>query len=291
MALPTSRPSDAATYEFIPEMWSKKIIDIVRRELVSINVVNTTWKEQLSKGDKVYIPVTTAMNTANVDPTSTATVSNPNTTTGTTAKTITIDYWKESTVQIDDMVKIQTQVSDLLNIMASNAAYALAKDVDTDVNGLFSSLGGYSTSAYGSDGQTFTDDIMIYLMETLDESDVPRKNRSLVIDPSVIADIYKIDKFVHLDYQKVAVIPSGNIGQIYGVPVYVTNNLTAVSSGTGNYGCLLHKDAIGLVIQQNLSVEKWRMPAAASDAIAVRSLWGCDELRDTFGIPFYTRKI
>lgn len=285
MALPTSRPSDAQSHEFIPDLWSSRVIDIVRRNLVAMNVVDMSWRNDLFKGALVTIPVMTSMSTHDVDPTSTASIVSPNTTFGTTAKTITIDYWKESVVQIDDLVKIQTQVSDLLGKAASNAAYELAKDVDTDVNLLYNDLG---STVYGADGQTFTDDIMIALMEYLDENDVPRENRSLVIDPATIADIYKIDKFVHLDYQKVAVIPTGNIGQIYGVPVYVTNNLEATT--VGSYGCLLHKEAIALVMQQTLAVEKWRMPAAASDAIAVRSLWGCDVLRPTFGKCFYTRK-
>ena len=173
---------------------------------------------------------------------------------------------------------------------ASNAAFGLEKVIDRDVNSFFSGLGGYtqSSTVYGSDVQTFTDDIMLFGMEYLDECDVPRENRSLVIDPSTIADIYKIDKFVHMSYQGTTPIPAGKIGSIYNVPVYVTNNLTPYS--TGSYGCLLHKDAIGAVIQDGPTVEKWRNHAAHSDVINVSAMWGVDELRDTFGFPFYTRK-
>jgi len=291
MALANRRPSAATDDQFIPEVWSSKVIDHVRENLVSVNVVNTSWKTELAMGDKLYIPTMIVITGGDVDVTIN-TVTNATTTvtdyTGDEA-TITIDTWWEIPVIIDDSVKAQTQVGNLLETAASNAAFGLAKKIDTDVNTLFSYLGGYSgTTVYGSDGQTFTDDIMIALMEYLDENDVPRADRSLVFDPSSIADIYKIDKFVRLDYQKVSVVTTGNIGQIYGVPVYVTNNL--LTYGIGSYGCLLHKDAIGLVIQDGPTVEKWRHHAAHADVVNVSALFGSDVLRATFGRPFYTRK-
>lgn len=286
MAL-TYQPTDASSTYFIPTLWSKRIIDIVRSNLVSINVVDTTWIAELSYGTKVWIPLTKALSTGTVDTATTASVVNLNTTIGDTVESITVDTWKECPVSIDDSVKAQTQVAGLLEKVASNAAYALSKDIDTAVNTHFSLI----TSTWaGADGQTFTDDLFINLQEGLDEADVPRENRSLVIDPSVIADIYRIDKFVHMDYQKTAVIPTGKIGQIYGVPVYVTNNLYGVASGTGAYGALIHKECIALVMQESLKVEKWRHHAAHADVINVSALWGEDIVRPTFGAYFYTRK-
>lgn len=284
MAL-TYQPTDAASGELIPEVWSARIIDHVRSNLVSLNVVDVTWREHLAKGDVLNIPLTKALTTGSVDTSNRETVNNENTTVTDTATTLTVDTWTECPVMIDDSVLLQTHVPALLEKVASNAAYALEKAVDTAVNTLFASL----TSTWaGSDGQTFTDDIFIDLQEGLDEADVPRENRSLVIDPSTIADIYKIDKFVHLDYQKTPVIPSGNIGQIYGVPVYVTNNLYGAT--TGAYGALLHREAIGLAMQQKFVVERWRAHAAHSDVINISALYGCGVLRSTFGAYFYTRK-
>ena len=285
MAL-TYQPTDAATGELIPQLWSKRIINHVRSNLVCVNVVDTTWKEQLAYGDILNIPLlkeltTSAVNTANRESVN----SEANTVTD-TADTITIDTWRESVVMIDDSTKKQTHLPDLLAKLADNAAYALEKYIDTSVNAHFSGL----TSTWaGSDGQAFEDDLMIDLMEGLDEADVPRTQRSLVIDPSTIADIYRIDKFVHRDYQGKTPVASGNIGSIYGVPVYVTNNLTATGT-TGSYGALLHKEAIALVIQDGVSVERWRAHSAASDVIAIRALYGEEVLRATFGAYFYTRK-
>lgn len=283
---PTRIPSDALTGEFVPEIWSAKVLDHVKSNLVCTQVVNTSWVEELKKGDKLWIPLLGALTAYIVDTGDTVFGrSEVNTAIGDTDVFINIDKWYDCAVQIDDSVKIQTQVSGLLERVTTNAAYAIEKVIDTDVHELFDTLA--AGSIYGSDGQTFNDDIMIALMEYLDEGDVPRTDRSLVIDPSTIADIYKIDKFVRLDYQKVAVSATGNIGQIYGVPTFVTNNLE--DYGTGNIGALLHKDAIGLAIQQNMVVEKWREPARHSDMVTVSALWGADLLRSTFGKGFYTR--
>lgn len=300
MAWPTDRrPSDALTGELVPELWSSRVINHVRSYLCCAQVVNTTWKDQLTKGDKVYIPVSTTVSTSTVDPTTTAKIpsSGVTTTFTTTNVSITIDYWKQAIIQIDDSVKAQTQAPAFFEQKAKDASYAIEKAIDTDVNGLFSGL--YtSLGVYGSEGDPFTDDWLIAMMEVLDEADVPRTERALVGDPSVLADCYKIDKFMSYDYGK---NPMGNIpseagtggyrGTVvaYNLPIYITNNLTATGT-TGSYGALLHKDAIGLVIQSAPSIEKDRSAAAASDLVYVRCLWGSDIVRDTFGYAFYTRK-
>jgi len=175
----------------------------------------------------------------------------------------------------------------LMDIMAGNAAYGLEKAIDTTVNTLFQSL---TDTWAGSDGQTFTDDIFISLQEGLDEGDVPRANRSLVGDPSMVADIYKIDKFMSYDYSKRPFETDAYVGTLpaYNVPVFVSNNLS--NTTTGAYGALLHRDAIGVVIQSDLKVERFRVPWQHSDGVNVSAFYGCAVLRSTFGVEFFTRK-
>lgn len=288
MAWPSDRrPSDALTGEFVPQIWSARVFDHVKSHLVAAMTVNTSWQAELTLGDKVWIPVMAELSGGAVDPTATSVLTNMNTSAGTTATSITIDTWWEVPVQIDDSVKQQTQVGNLLDIMALNAAYALEKKIDTDVNTLYSTLA--SSSVQGSDGQTFSDDILIALQETLDELDIPRTDRSLIGDPSTVADIYKIDKFMNYDYSRQTFSTDGFVGMIpaYNIPFFVTNNL--VDAGTGNYGVLLHRDALGLVVQGGLTVEKWRESKRHADIVNISAMFGSDELRDTFGKAFYTR--
>ena len=294
MAWPTDRrPSDALTGELVPEIWSAKFIEHVMSYLPCIEVVNTEWRENLAKGDVLHIPAMVEIAASVVDVTVTAAIpSDVVTTITTTAETLTIDKWYKVVIQISDSVKKQTHIPNLLESRLKSASYAIEKVIDTDVNTLFSGLQTTgSVGVYGSDGQTFTDDILIALMEKLDQLDVPREDRALVGDPSTLADCYKIDKFMHFDYTSRAIGGMGGYrGTIvaYNLPMYTTNNL--YDATTGSYGVLIHKEAIGLAIQMPLDVERDRVPSAASDLIYVRCCWGADELRDTFGYAFYTRK-
>lgn len=298
MAWPDDRrPTTPDTFKLIPDIWSAKIINHVRSYLVAHMVVNTEYRPDLVLGDDVYIPVATTASTYTVDPTNTAAIpSNINTASFTTAESITIDHWEESPVIVDDSTRKQTQVKNLLEIAADNAAYALEKSMDTDVAELFDGLS--TTLGFAnSDGAEFTDDTLIAIMERLDEADVPVDNRSMVGDPSTMADCYKIDKFMTYDYsrnplgQQVKNIggTGGYRGTIvaYDLPLYITNVLE--DKGTGNCGVVMHRDAIGLVIQDGPDIERWRHPAAHADVVNVTMLWGEDEIRDIFGVPFYTR--
>ena len=182
------------------------------------------------------------------------------------------------------MIEVE-QEADYLKGAAESCSYSILKKIDSTVGALFSALTG--SAVHGSDGQTFTDDIFITLTETLDEADVPMENRSLIGDPSMRADMLKIDKFIRTDYVRTPVVATGQIGVIYDAAVKITNNLTAAS--TGNYGTLAHRDAIGVVIQKNPRSKAWDMGYKFLTKIICDCAWGCAEIRDTFGIAFYTR--
>jgi len=160
--------------------------------------------------------------------------------------------------------------------------------VDTALGALFSTLA--SDSVYGSIGQTLSDDIIIALMETLDEADVPDDgSRVLIVDPSSKADLLKLDKFVRNDYVKNPVVATGQFGNIYNMKVLITNNLTKEGTSVSNYGVMMHRDALGLVIQQNPLSQRIPMPWVHKIKYQVKIIYGVGELRDAFGKSFYTR--
>ena len=288
MALSARVPSGADTNTFVPKLYCQRVIDAAKKELVAWDAISSEWRNDLVKGNILYIPKTNVVTATEVAVGTKADRLNPF---ATGAVTLTIDQWYEAPVDIDYMTLRQTQ-ADMEGAAAREAAYAIDVKMDTSVCTLFSSLGGYSTSAYGADGQTLTDDILIYLKETLDESDVPMvtADRSLICDPSSLADILKIDKLVAADYVKIGAVANGIIGHsVYGCTVRVTNNLVAVSAGTGSYGCMLHKRAIASAAQIDTAwvkeYEDLHLRRYHSE-----SLWGVIEAQDTFGIPYFTRK-
>jgi len=272
--------AELITAKFIPDMFSAEVLMHTMSNLVVANAFTHRFKSNLRKGSNVSIPVMSEITTTNVTPGTEPTAANA----AGTPVTITIDNWKEATVEISPLMDIEEE-ADYLTNAAKSASYAINKAIDTQVGGLFSTLS--SSSVYGSDGQTFTDEIFIGLVETLDELDVPDEGRFLIGDPSTKADMLKIDKFVRMDYINGAPTTNGKFGQIYNATVYTTNNLT--DAGTGNYGVYSHPDAIGVVIQKPPNSKLWDLGYKFITKIIVDCAWGAIELRETFGKAFYTR--
>lgn len=272
--------AELITRKFVPEMFSKEVLMHTMSDLVVADAFTHRFKANLRKGYKVSIPVMTEISTTEVTP-----GSEPGTTdASTTAVSITIDNWYESSVTVSPLITIEDEADYLANA-AKAAAYAIDKKIDTTVGALFSALSG--SSVYGSDGQTFTDDIFIALVEALDTADVPTDGRFIIGDPSTKADMLKIDKFVRQDYINGMPTSNGKFGMLYGAKVLITNNLTAAS--TGNYGVYSHPDAIGVVIQKGPNSKVYDLGWKFMTKIIVDCAWGADEIRDTFGKSFYTR--
>jgi hypothetical protein len=280
MAISARIPAGADTAGFIPEQWSTQVIDVMQMDLVTAKVVDTTWKKDLRKGDTINCPILNEPSAVEV------TVGTPGVVqdimTG-TALQIVVNQWWECPVVIDEMTDLQSQVS-VQTDGAKLAAYAINKKIDSTVTALFSAL----DNGGGTDGVAITDPVLIAAVEKLDEADVPTEDRSWVFDPSCRADMYAIDKFVRNDYVKDGVIPTGKIGQVYGSPVYITNNLTVGT--TGNIGAYLHKKAIALVVQANPKSLIVAEPLKHQNTILTHALWGVKEMRGTFGYYILTRK-
>ena len=282
MALSARIPSGLDTNKFIPELFSKNVLVAVKSKLVAVPFVNHSYEKELVKGDTLYIPQTNTITATEVTIGTEGVQKNPF---NTTAVTLTINQYFEAPVTIDYMSRRQSQV-DLVSKAEDESAYAISKKVDTTVCDLFSALS--DGTGYGTDASAITDDVLISAVEELDEADVPEENRAWIFDPSCKADIMKIDKFVRSDYFASDVIPTGGFRKdVYGAPILITNNLTVNS--TGNYGAYLHRDAIAIVISENLDVDRVDQPLKHQLVLNTTSLWGVIELRDDFGCPILTR--
>ncbi len=273
--------AELITAKFIPQMFSLKVFDHTQSNLIVASRCNLEFRSILSKGSVVNIPFMSEIGATEVTP---GTEPTPQDATGTPGS-ITINQWKESTIEVSDMSQIEN-MPDYLDKAAISISYAVLKAVDTEVGARFSALGG-STQA-NSDGDTMTDATILALMEYLDSGDVPDDGtRSFIGDPSMKVDMLGIDKFIRNDYVRQPVVATGQFGQIYNMSVFITNNLTA--STTGNYGVMMHRDALGVVIQRNVRsqavVQAWKFRTM----LIADVIWGSNELRDTFGRSFYTR--
>ena len=265
---------------FIGQAFSKNVLDHTMSNLVIASAVNTDYRSDLRKGYIVNIPVMSEVSTGEIAAGTELSAQNA---IGTPVS-ITVDQWYGVRVEESEMENVQDHVG-YLEKAAQACGYAVAKKVDTALSALFSAL--QSNARYGADGQDLTDDIIIAVTEVLDEGDVPPDNRSLITDPSSKADLLKIDKFVRNDYVRGDAIATGQFGSIYGMKVLITNNLTAAT--TGNYGVIMHRDALGCIIQKDIYSQRVEMPWEHQIIYQVKVLYGVGELRDAFGYSFYTR--
>lgn len=272
--------AELITAGFIPTKFSKDVIMHTKSNLVIGDSVNKDYRDDLVFGYTVTIPVFSEVSDAEVTP---GTELTPGDSAGTPA-TITVDQWRGVAHEISEMAKIQS-LADYMSNVAESQSYTLAKRIDTTLGARFSALSG--SSVYGADGQTMTDEIILAIIEGLDEADVPEP-RVMIGDPSMRVDMLLIDKFVRNDYVRNPVVPTGKIGDIYNMEVKITNNLTAAT--TGNYGVIMHRDALALVVQSNPDSKVIPMPWKHIIKIQAKVIFGTAEIRDTFGKSFYTRK-
>lgn len=279
-------PSGADTAGFVPEVWSQLTIDAAKKQLVAWDATNHSWQTDLKVGDTVNIGLINHVTATEVVVGTKG--SSLDIATGSKLQLL-MDQWYEAPIDVDYMTQRQSQI-DWGTKARGEAEYAIRVKVDSTVTALYASLN-TSAGVKGADGTAVDDDLLIDLMELLDENDVPRDgNRFLIIDPSAVADMMKYDKFVSTLYVQQGSVENGTVAAnhpVYGCHVRVTNNLSGAT--TGAYAAMLHREAIASALQIETPWRK-EFEELHETRFQHEALWGVLEVRDTFGVCFYTRK-
>ncbi len=271
---------------FLPTLWSVETLRATESALVFAGLVKRYDALVTARGQTIKIP-----NISNLS--ANAKTANNNVTTQTvteTSTTLTISSWYEASFQIEDLVTVQSSY-DLRSEYSEKAGYAIAKQVDSDVAAEYTT---FTTTAQGTYGSDIGDATIVGAINQLNLGDIPMENRALVLYPSQIAAIMKLDKFVKADYLGEYNLPTPvrkgpnsryMWGQIYGVPVYYTTNVPA-TAGTpvDTHNILLQKEAIALALQQSprLQAAYW-LPALAW-LVVTDVIYGVTGLRTTAGV-------
>ena len=271
---------------FIPELWSYETLRAAESALVMAPLVKRYDELVSGRGDTIHIP-----NISNLT-TNSKVQGNEVTTQAVTETetTILVDQWEETSFEIEDIVKVQSQY-DLRSEYTEKAGFAIAKKVDSDLLALYASLTSDDVGVYGTD---VGDAELVAAIETLDLVDAPLTDRYFVMHPSQKSAVMKLDKFVsayHLgDVNSPSPIQKGPNnrylwGEIYGVPFYYTNQVpTTAGSPTQRHNLLFHKEAFALALQQapRTQASYWQKDLAW--IITTDVIYGMSVLRDTFGV-------
>lgn len=271
---------------FIPEIWSTETLRAAEAALVVAPLVKRYDGLVKSRGDTIHIPNISNL-TANPKTQGSEVTTQAVTETETS---ISISTWVETSFEIEDIVKTQSQY-DLRSEYTEKSGYAIAAKVDTDLLGLYSSLTSTDVGTYGTD---VTDATIVAAHQTLDEVNAPMTDRYFVIAPSQKAAIMKLDKFVKADYlgqydQATPVKKGPNNrylwGDIYGVPTYYTTQVTTTTgTPTQTHNLFFHKEAFALALQQapRTQASYWQKDLAW--IVTVDAIYGYSALRTTFGV-------
>lgn len=288
----TSVVTTANAATFIPELWSDEIIAAYKQNLVMANLVSKmSFKGK--KGDTLHIPKPTR-GSAIVKAAATAVTIQQ---TANTEVLLVIDKHYEYSRMIEDITEAQA-LSSLRKFYTGDAGYALAKQVDTDLLQLGrDSQGGDGTIAYnkaviGGDGSTLytggnesaiTDAGIRKIIQTLDDADVPMDGRVLVLPPVARNVMMGLARFTEQafvgDVGNNNTIRNGEIGNVYGVKVYVSTNCE-VATGDARIGMMFHKDAFVLGEQLGVRSQTQYKQEYLGTLFTSDMLYGVKELRD-----------
>ena len=270
---PANSVTTTTAATFIPEIWSDEIVAAYKKNLVLANVVmKMNFKGK--KGDTVHVPAPTRGSASAKVATNAVTLI-----AATESEVqILINKHYEYSRLIEDIVEAQA-LNSLRQFYTNDAGYALARQVDTDLvqlgrafNGATIGTDDYATSnttpkAYiGSDGTTaynsttsnaaaLTDAAIRRTIQRLDDNDTPMDGRFFIIPPSSRNTLMGLARYTEQAFVgDGSAIRNGEIGNLYGIPVFVTSN---ADFGAGNTGadriCLMgHKESMVLVEQMGV---------------------------------------
>jgi len=274
MANTAFSPSNSVTVSsagtFVPEIWSDEIVASYKKNLVLANLVmKMNFKGK--KGDTIHIPAPTRGSAnAKVATDAVTLIAASN-----TEVQVSIDKHYEYSRLIEDIAEVQA-LNSMRQFYTQDAGYALARRVDTDLvqlgrefNGATIGTDDYATSntttkAYvGSDGTTaynstssnaaaLTDAAIRRTIQRLDDNDTPMDGRFFVIPPSSRNTLMGLARYTEQAFVGNGdAIRNGEIGNLYGIPVFVSSNADFGAGGSGTDRiCLMgHRDAMVLVEQ------------------------------------------
>jgi N4-gp56 family major capsid protein len=287
------------TAGFVPEVWSDEIIASYKKSLVAANLIKKlNFKGK--KGDKVYFPAPTrgAATAKTVEALVTLQAA------GGTAIGVNIDQHFEYSRLIEDLAEVQASAS-MRRFYTDDAGYALAVRTDTSVIQLGrGAQGGNGTAAYdkaylGGDGSTLyvdgsnvgtalTDEGFRRAIQRLDDNDVPMDQRYFIIPPATRNTMMGLARFTEQAFVGEAggsnTIRNGQIGDIYGVKVFVSTNADTPTTTTSRIALLFHPEYAVLVEQMGVRVQTQYKQEYLATLLTADTLYGIGELRDTSAV-------
>lgn len=258
---------------FIPEIWSTRLMRHLDKNLVFKQLVNTDYEGEIkAAGDTVRINqignITVKPYVKNVA------IADPDQL-DSAQQLLLIDQLHYYNFYVDDVDAAQSNVT-LMDKAMARAAYALADLIDQDVAGLHGDAGitmddgGAAYSVGNGVGDENPYDLIVDVGVKMDEHNVPREGRWIVIPPWYHGVLLKDDDYKQAwqNYMATGVVPV-----VAGFSVLWSNNLDIAAGGTDYHVLAGTREAISFAGQVN-KTEAYRVEKMFADAIKGLYVYG-----------------
>jgi N4-gp56 family major capsid protein len=279
-----------AVTNFVPDLWSARLLVALRKNHVAGNLVNRDYEGEIRRmGDSVKI---TSINDVTIgtygayasDGSGDITVEDIDDAT----RSLVIDQARYFAVELDDVEAAQAVNGGAVLAQAvDNAAYQLSDIVDAFLLDAMNDAAEGTSNDLGTVAiHTVTDnlyDAFVDLAVALDVANVPNDGRFVVVAPALHGRLQKDDRFIAAgDAKGAETRTSGFIGELAGLPLYKSNNLPAVTdvAATGGLAVAGYRGATTFA-EQIVSVEAARMEKRFADMVKGLHVYGAKVVRPT----------
>jgi N4-gp56 family major capsid protein len=160
----------------------------------------------------------------------------------------------------------------------------IAEKIDADLCALFDGF----TTTLGGATTNLTAPLVFEAIAKLRAAKVPASDIACVIHPEVAYDLKSglTNTFANPnDGLSTEVMRNSYVGTLGGVPVYES---AAIAEATGvSKGAVFHKNALGLAMMKDITVETQREATLRADTITASAVYGVGELIDNYGVELH----
>lgn len=267
-----------ATKPFVPQIWAPEVEKNRTDNLVLWDFIDhSNLGEAVQRGDTIHVPFMDEIDTD---------VSTNTTTDGTATaidgiKTryvdVLIDRYLRKPVGVQDVAKAQSKY-EFRALYVERLGRWIAKAHDTEVINKIQAESGILKQTTAAAGQFAYSDI-VDALGSLDAANVPEDNRALFVNGKVRAALRKIPEFTSyasVGEKGIVKTQHGLVGEIFGMPVYVTNVIK--QKGNKDVAYVMHKSAVkGLA--QFTQTEDGRDKIQGVDYVVGSTLFGAKVVR------------
>lgn len=274
MGLGTNQQTVTTGANFIPEVWAQETQRATESNLVAAKLVKRYDRDVIRKGDTVHVPIISNLTATSKSANTAVTFSSPTE----SVVDIAINAQYHIAIMIEDILDAQSAY-DLAQEYQGKISYGLAKQIDTDILGLYSNI----TQSVGTAGNPPSDINFLRAIQYLDDADAPASDRAFIMAPACKAALLAIDKYVSQDFTGMDLpVKTGVFGQRYGIPFYVSTNIP--TSGGNAINQLLHKEAYCAAIQKDITIKSQYFLDFLGMGYAGQVIYGVKTFRAAFGV-------